>query len=92
MRKSIVHIVLRFGFICVFSGLAIAGTPAKETGHNTKSSFDQDIQVSIEGSPVSSGHLQDFGAVNLLSTSSAITVTIENAGTPEDLTGDCSQF
>ncbi len=45
----------------------------------------QEIQVSIGGSSVTTGHLQDFGNVNLLSTSSAVTVTIENIGTPEDL-------
>jgi len=41
--------------------------------------------VSVAGTPVSSGSIQNFGNVNLLETSSAITVTLENIGSPEDL-------
>ena len=43
------------------------------------------IQVSIGGSPITSGDLHDFGNVNLLSASAPLTITIENIGTPEDL-------
>jgi len=86
MRTSIVHIVFRYSLIWFFSGLALETVSAKDNGPGIKNFFEQDIQVSIGGSPVSNGHLQDFGAINLLSTSSAITVTIENNGSPEDLT------
>jgi gliding motility-associated-like protein len=87
MRNSNFHIVFRYGLIglFVFSGLALAKVSAKETGFHLTTSFEQDIQVSIGGSPISSGHLQNFGSVNLLSTSSAITITIENSGSPENL-------
>src|SRR5690606_34624161 len=86
MRNSIIHIVFRFGISGLFLVWAMATASAAEIGHGSKNNFAQDIQVSIGGSPVSSGHLQDFGAINLLSASSAITITIENIGTPEDLT------
>jgi len=59
-----------------------------ETNPETRRSgeiFTQDLQVSIAGSPVSSGGIQNFGNVNLLAASSAITVTLENIGSPEDL-------
>ncbi|WKZ60950.1 MAG: MBG domain-containing protein [Cyclobacteriaceae bacterium] len=86
MRNSIIHIVFRFGISSLFLGLAIATAFATETGPGSKNSFAQDIQVSIGGSPVSSGYTEDFGSINLLSASSAITITIENIGSPEDLT------
>jgi gliding motility-associated-like protein len=44
----------------------------------------QDLQVSIAGTPVSSGSNQSFGNVNLLATSSAVTITLDNPG-DEDL-------
>ncbi|MEQ1587517.1 MAG: MBG domain-containing protein, partial [Cyclobacteriaceae bacterium] len=47
--------------------------------------FAQDLQVSIGGSPVSSGSTHNFGTINLLSTSSAVTIVLENIGAPEDL-------
>ncbi|MBX2963586.1 MAG: gliding motility-associated C-terminal domain-containing protein [Cyclobacteriaceae bacterium] len=87
MRDSIFHIVFRLGIVCLFlfSGLTIAAAAVKESVLNSKNSVEQDIQISIGGSPISSGHLHDFGNVNLLSTSSVVTVTIENNGAPEDL-------
>ncbi|MBX2945177.1 MAG: gliding motility-associated C-terminal domain-containing protein [Cyclobacteriaceae bacterium] len=86
MRTWISNIVFKYSLISLFSALALQTVSAKENGPGIKNSFEQDIQVSIGGSPVSNGHLQDFGAINLLSTSSAITITIENNGSPEDLT------
>ncbi len=56
--------------------------PGKEKGEKI---FAQDLQVSIGGLPVSSGSNQDFGNVNLLTTSSAITIVLENIGSPEDM-------
>ncbi|MBX2966255.1 MAG: gliding motility-associated C-terminal domain-containing protein [Cyclobacteriaceae bacterium] len=86
MRNSIFYIVFRSGFVCLFSGLAVALASAKEPDPNLKKSFVQEIRVLIGGSAISDGHLYDFGNTDLLSTSSTITVTIENSGTDDDLT------
>ena len=43
------------------------------------------IQVSI-GTPITSGASHNFGNVNLLSTTAPLTITIENIGSPEELT------
>jgi len=46
----------------------------------------QELQVSVGGSPISTGSTQDLGSINLLSSSAPLTIVLENIGSPEDLT------
>jgi gliding motility-associated-like protein len=54
--------------------------------NNNELEFLPVLKVSVGGTPILSNSNQDFGSVNLLSTSAIITVDLENIGLPEDLT------
>ncbi|HPW63493.1 MAG TPA: MBG domain-containing protein, partial [Cyclobacteriaceae bacterium] len=82
----------RFRYFRIFLSLVLIQLPVvllfAEIDLGTRAGekiFTQDLQVSIGGSPIASGTNQNFGNINLLTTSSAITVTLENIGSPEDL-------
>jgi len=51
-----------------------------------KISVVQELQVSLSGSPISTGATENLGSINLLSSSAPLTIVLENIGLPEDLT------
>jgi gliding motility-associated-like protein len=65
--------------------LVLIWSPLKSDSLSINDLLAPQIQVSIGGSPITSGDSHDFGNVNLLSASAPLTITIENIGTPEDL-------
>ncbi|MBK7651666.1 MAG: choice-of-anchor D domain-containing protein [Flammeovirgaceae bacterium] len=65
--------------------LPVVGLRAKVVDHPV-GALIQTLEVSIAGSPIISGSTQSFGNVDLLSTSSAITIVLKNIGGPEGLT------
>jgi hypothetical protein len=54
------------------------------TDNNSVNTLAPALEVSVGGSPISSGSTQSFGNVDL-STSLAVTIVLENTGNPEDL-------
>jgi len=65
--------------------LVLIWSPLKSGSLSFHDRLAPQIQVSIGGSPITTGDSHDFGNVNLLSASAPLTITIENIGTPEDL-------
>ena len=76
--KNLRNLVLGVVFVLIWS-------PLKSGSLSVNDRFAPQIQVSIGGSPITSGDSHNFGNVNLLSASAPLTVTIENIGTPEAL-------
>ncbi len=65
--------------------LFLIWNPAESASKPFSDRLAPQIQVSIGGSPITSGDTHDFGNINLLSSSAPLTITIENTGSPEDL-------
>ncbi|MCC6834504.1 MAG: choice-of-anchor D domain-containing protein, partial [Cytophagales bacterium] len=65
--------------------LFLIWNPAESASKPFSDRLAPQIQVSIGGSPITSGDTHDFGNINLLSSSAPLTITIENTGNPEDL-------
>ena len=79
----------RFNTVFFFLlGLLFATIPGNSATFSTISdekAILQELQVSIGGFPVSSGSTQNLGSINLLSSSTPLTITLENIGAPETL-------
>jgi gliding motility-associated-like protein len=76
--KKIKNLILGVTLLLVWSPLISSSLPSFKL-------LAPQIQVSVGGSSITSGSSRDLGSINLLSSSSALTIEIENIGAPEDL-------
>lgn len=77
--KNFKNFILVIGLILLYNSAVLAAIELPN------SRFAPQLQVSISGSPITSGDLHNFGTVNLFSSSAPLTITLENIGAPEDL-------
>ena len=79
--------IFRVGLLILLTFVSFgASTSNRSALLNKESGFLPVLKVSVDGTPILSNSTQNFGSVNLLSTSAAIAVDLENIGLPEDLT------